>query len=181
MGGLMQRTLFEPLVSVITDIAMDHMDYLGDTLPEIAREKAGILRDDGVLVTLSQHPLANQAIGEAAMAKNVRGVDAARFLPPARREMENKEAGGPLLPRNRYELSIDGEAVTIDSPLAGQHQQRNIALAVATAVELRTNHGYAIDNAAISEGVRDNGVAGAPGVSALCRRTPCAAAARCCT
>ena len=39
-----------------------------------------------------------------------------------------------------YELSIEGEVVHVDSPLAGQHQQRNVALAIATAMELRTNH-----------------------------------------
>jgi dihydrofolate synthase/folylpolyglutamate synthase len=44
--------------------------------------------------------------------------------------------------------------VQIDSPLAGQHQQRNIALAIATAVELRTNHGFAIPNTAIDQGVQ---------------------------
>jgi dihydrofolate synthase/folylpolyglutamate synthase len=42
----------------------------------------------------------------------------------------------------------------VDSPLAGQHQQRNLALAIATAMELRTNHGFVIPNAAIEAGIR---------------------------
>jgi len=160
LGGRLDATnSVEPLVSVITDIAMDHMDYLGNTLPEIAREKAGILRENGVLVTLSQHPQANQAIGEKAMELNMRGVDAARFLPPSRGEGPGSGTQGTedemLLARNRYELSVGGEVVLIDSPLAGQHQQRNIALAVATAVELRTNHSFAIPNAAIEKGARE--------------------------
>jgi len=158
LGGRLDVTnVVEPLVSIITDIGMDHMDYLGTTLGAIAGEKAGILRQDGVLVTLSQHPEANAAIGNAAMAKNVRGVDAARCLPPARQEIGSRKqegAGESPLGRNRYVLSIDGEELRIDSPLAGQHQQRNIALAVAAAVELRTNHGFAIPNAAIEVGVR---------------------------
>jgi dihydrofolate synthase / folylpolyglutamate synthase len=159
LGGRLDATnSVEPVVSVITDIALDHMEYLGNTLPEIAREKAGILRENGVLVTLSQHPQANQAIGEKAMEKNVRAVDAARFLPPTRGEglgIREQGLGETLLARNRYELSVGGEVVVIDSPLAGQHQQRNIALAVATAVELRTNHWFAIPNAAIEKGVRE--------------------------
>jgi dihydrofolate synthase/folylpolyglutamate synthase len=155
LGGRLDATnSVEPLVSVITDIAMDHMDYLGHTLPEIAREKAGILRENGVLVTLSQHPLANQAIGETAMERKVRGVDAARYLPPMRQETGNRKQETAFA-RNRYELSVEGEVVSIDSPLAGQHQQRNIALAVATAVELRTNQGFKIPNAAIERGVRE--------------------------
>jgi dihydrofolate synthase/folylpolyglutamate synthase len=49
---------------------------------------------------------------------------------------------------------IDDEVVRVESPLAGQHQQRNVALAIATAVELRLNHGFAIPNAAIEAGIR---------------------------
>jgi dihydrofolate synthase/folylpolyglutamate synthase len=162
LGGRLDATnASEPLVSVITDIGIDHTEYLGHTLREIATEKAGILRQDGVLVTLSQHPEANAAIGEAAMRLNVRGVDAARCLPGTRQGTGNREQelGTSLLERNRYELSIDGAVIAVDSPLAGQHQQRNLALAIATAIELRTNHswngnGFAIPNAAIEAGVR---------------------------
>lgn len=157
LGGRLDATnSVEPVISVITDIAMDHMEYLGNTLPEIAREKAGILREDGVLVTLSQHPLANQSIGDVAMALGVRGVDAARFLPPLVRETPPATQGSEdWLPRNRYPLSVEGELVQIDSPLSGQHQQRNIALAIAAAVELRSNHGFNIQNEAIERGVRE--------------------------
>jgi dihydrofolate synthase/folylpolyglutamate synthase len=153
LGGRLDATnAVEPVISVITDIGMDHMDFLGNTLGEIAREKAGILREDGVLVTLSQHPEANAAIGETAVAKSVRGVDAARCLPPARQVRAANDTGA-WLPRNRYDLAIDGDTVHIDSPLHGQHQQRNVALAIAAAIELRTNHNFAIDNRAIETGV----------------------------
>jgi dihydrofolate synthase/folylpolyglutamate synthase len=157
LGGRLDATnSVEPIVSVITDIGIDHTEYLGNTLREIAGEKAGILRADGVLVTLSQHPEANAAIGEKAMRLGVRGVDAARCLPGGRQGLGIREQGlgGSLLARNRYELSIEGEVIEVDSPLAGQHQQRNIALAVAAAVELRMNHGFAIANEAIAAGIR---------------------------
>ncbi len=155
---------------------MDHMDYLGNTLGAIATEKAGILRDNGILVTLSQHPEANAAIGEAAISKNVRGVDAARCLPgsftptnsgtplsrttpnPGAPDLSHLEIGvseSAPLPRNRYDLSLNGEVVHIDSPLAGQHQQRNIALALAAVIELRTNHGFSISNEAIERGTQN--------------------------
>jgi dihydrofolate synthase/folylpolyglutamate synthase len=159
LGGRLDATnSVEPVVSVITDIGMDHMDYLGDTLAKIAAEKAGILRENGVLVTLSQHPEANAAIGEAAVRLNVRGVDAARCLPPLRQGLGARGQGpenGRVLARNKYELAIDGEVIRIDSPLAGQHQQRNLALAIAAAIELRNNHGFAIPNEAIERGVRE--------------------------
>jgi dihydrofolate synthase/folylpolyglutamate synthase len=156
LGGRLDATnSVEPIVSVITDIGIDHTEYLGNTLTLIAGEKAGILRKDGVLVTLSQHPEANAAIGEKAMQMGVRGVDAARCLPGVRQGLGIREQGfGSPLERNMYELSIDGEVIEVDSPLAGQHQQRNIALAIAAAVELRSNHGFGISNAAIEAGIR---------------------------
>jgi len=154
LGGRLDATnSVEPLVSVITDIAIDHTQYLGNTLREIAGEKAGILRENGVLVTLAQHPEANAAIGEAAVRLSVRGVDAARCLPAARQGQGIRDKGQELA-RNRYELSPEGEVLHVDSPLAGQHQQRNLALAIATAMELRTNHGFVIPNAAIEAGIR---------------------------
>ena len=157
LGGRLDATnSVEPIVSVITDIGIDHTEYLGNTIREIAGEKAGILRQDGVLVTLAQHPEANAAIGEAAVRLGVRGVDASRCLPPSKQGLGIREQGlGSPLTRNFYDLSIEGEALHVDSPLAGQHQQRNVALAIATALELRANHGFVIPNAAIEQGIRD--------------------------
>jgi len=162
LGGRLDATnIVEPLVSVITDIALDHQDYLGSTIAEIAGEKAGILRQDGTLVTLSQHPEANQAIGIAASSLNVHGVNAGAYLPPALRNDADALAPSSSagLPRNRYTLVLeDGpepSLLDVDSPLSGQHQQRNLALAIATAVTLRNQHGYNIANNAISQGIHD--------------------------
>jgi dihydrofolate synthase/folylpolyglutamate synthase len=155
MGGRLDaNNIVDPLLSVITDIALDHQDYLGDTIAEIAREKAGILRANGTLVTLPQHPEANQAIGEAAMALNVRGVSAAEFVPGRElgRSAAEVDGSGPLR-ANDYEVSVGGERLRVRSPLAGEHQQRNIALAIAAAVELRNCNGYKITNAAIEAGI----------------------------
>lgn len=150
MGGRLDATnVVEPMVSVVTDISLDHMEWLGDTISLIAREKAGILRRNGVLVTLPQHPEANQAIGEVAAELNVRGVSAADYVPPPQRF-----ATGEAALRNRYPLAVLGEEIEVDSPLAGIHQQRNLALAIATAVELRNHHVFDISPAAIAEGIR---------------------------
>ena len=69
MGGRLDATnIVDPLLSVITDISLDHTEWLGSTIAAIAREKAGILRRSGTLVTLPQHPEANQVLGEVAMS-----------------------------------------------------------------------------------------------------------------
>lgn len=155
MGGRLDATnIVDPMLSVITDIALDHQDYLGNTIAEIAREKAGILRHDGTLITLPQHPQANQAIGEIALQLNVRGINAADFLPdrdtaPA---VPQPSPTSPLHP-NHYDLHVSGETLCVRSPLPGEHQRRNIALAIATAVELRNAYGYNITDAAIEAGI----------------------------
>lgn len=157
MGGRLDATnVVDPLLSVITDISLDHTEWLGDTITLIAREKAGILRQNGVLITLPQHPEANQAIAELAVGMDVRGVNAAEYVPLTGQGTEHRAQGaaaeGAL--RNRYSLQVLGETVDVDSPLAGEHQRRNIALAIAAAVELRNQYGYKIGAAQIAEGIR---------------------------
>ncbi len=156
MGGRLDATnIVEPVLSIITDIALDHQEYLGSTIAAIAREKAGILRPDGTLITLPQHPEANHAIGEAAIALNVHAISATDYLPgrnfapskisPSENTVILSEARSAQskdlrpLPANHYDLPLSGETLHVRSPLAGEHQQRNIALAIAAAIELR-NH-----------------------------------------
>ena len=54
---------------------------------------------------------------------------------------------------NHYDLNLDGEILQVRSPLAGEHQRRNLALAIAAAVELRNTYGYNITNSAIASGI----------------------------
>jgi dihydrofolate synthase/folylpolyglutamate synthase len=143
MGGRLDATnIVDPLLSVVTDISLDHTEWLGSTIAAIAREKAGILRRNGTLITLPQHPEANQVLGEVAAELNVRGVSATGYLPPV------AGAAGP------YFVTALGETVAVESPLAGAHQHRNVALAIATAVELAGKAGIAITAKAIAAGIR---------------------------
>lgn len=149
MGGRLDATnIVQPLLSVITDISLDHTEWLGTTIAAIAREKAGILRPNGTLVTLPQHPEANQAIGEIAVDLGVRGVSAVEYM-PARHAMEQDTAWDM-----NYAVSALGEDVQLAPALAGTHQQRNTALAVAAAVELCNSHSYNITGQDVSNGIR---------------------------
>ena len=87
MGGRLDATnVVEPLLSIITDISLDHMEWLGPTIAAIAREKAGILRRGGTMITLPQHPEANQVLGEVATELGVRGVSAVAVYADGRDE-----------------------------------------------------------------------------------------------
>jgi len=104
LGGRLDATnVITPLVSVVTKIAREHTEYLGDDLASIAREKAGIAKPGVPFVTGERDPaVANVLVAEAkrAGASRVTVVDTAR------------SAGGPL-------------------GLLGAHQQANAWVAVA--------------------------------------------------
>ena len=163
LGGRLDATnIVDPLLSIITDISLDHQEYLGNSIAEITREKAGILRPHCTLITLPQHPEANQAIGEAAATLELHAISAANYIPTSEK-LSGTHAEG--LPRNRYTITLAGNPVTVDSPLIGQHQQRNLALAIAAVEELRNPTGYnllksnpksyKISTGAIEKGIRD--------------------------
>jgi len=148
MGGRLDATnVVNPLLSIVTDISLDHMEWLGPTITDIAREKAGILRRGGTMITLPQHPEANEILGEVAVELDVRGVSAAPYVPAM-------GTNGPYSVEAPQIFGTSGATIEVDSPLAGAHQQRNIALAIAAAVELATHHGFPITPAAIENGIR---------------------------
>src|ERR1700716_45362 len=83
MGGRLDATnVVEPEVSVITDIALDHQKFLGNTVTEIAGEKVGIIRPGGVVVTLPQQPEANDVIGNTVLELGARVMSAVPYVPP---------------------------------------------------------------------------------------------------
>ncbi|MGD0417386.1 MAG: folylpolyglutamate synthase/dihydrofolate synthase family protein [Terriglobales bacterium] len=140
MGGRLDATnVVDPRLSIITDIALDHQKYLGETVAEIAREKAGIIRPGGVVVTLPQLPEANNVIGNTILDAGARAVNAVPYVPPVSPGSDTYISGQWSVASGqwqRYPLEVMGTRILIESPLVGRHQLRNLALAVAAAVEL---------------------------------------------
>jgi dihydrofolate synthase/folylpolyglutamate synthase len=150
----------EPLVSVITDISLDHQKFLGNTVAEIAREKAGIIHPGGIVVTLSQHPEANREIGNAVLERKATAISAVPYVPPLAPGVspvaENTEGTQGY---NRYPLEVMGEQILVETPLIGRHQLRNLALAIATAEQLN-RHGLKVSARDIEAGIRQTRWAG---------------------
>jgi dihydrofolate synthase/folylpolyglutamate synthase len=155
MGGRLDATnVVEPRVSVITDISLDHEKFLGNTVTEIAREKAGIIRRRGVAVTLPQQPQANDVIGNAILDLEAQGVSGVSYVPPV-----SPASSDYLVPSNegaavlRYPLQVMGKQILVETPLIGRHQLRNVALAVAAAEQL-ARQGFAVTPESIELGIR---------------------------
>jgi dihydrofolate synthase / folylpolyglutamate synthase len=185
MGGRLDATnVVEPRLSVITDISLDHQKYLGDTVGEIAREKVGIIRRGGVVVTLPQQPEANDVIGNTILELEARAVNAVPYVPPvspgsgeylipsAEYRVADDEAGGagekaPTAKNAkedaksakkfvyRYRLQVMGQEVLAETPLVGRHQLRNVALAIAAAEELHAQGFAGITAETIERGIRE--------------------------
>jgi dihydrofolate synthase / folylpolyglutamate synthase len=179
MGGRLDATnVIEPRVSVITDISLDHQKYLGNTVTEIAREKAGIIWPGGVVVTLPQQPQANDVIGNTILELGAQAVSAVPYVPPvspgSADYFVHRTGEGPLIAEDveehaedaekrawqsdgylsRYPLQVMGKEILVETPLVGRHQLRNVALAIATA-EVLSHQGLSITPEAIERGIRE--------------------------
>jgi dihydrofolate synthase/folylpolyglutamate synthase len=159
MGGRLDATnVVEPRVSVITDISLDHQKFLGNTLTEIAREKAGIIRPDGIVVTLPQTPEANDVIGNTILSQNAKAVSAVQYVPPVSPNSaqylvpSTQEKAGYV---ERYPMQVMGKQINIETPLVGRHQLRNVALAIAAAEQLSQQGSATITAATIERGIRE--------------------------
>jgi len=154
MGGRLDATnVVEPRVSIITDIALDHQKYLGETVAEIAHEKAGIIRPGGIVVTLPQLPEANSVIGNTILDVGARAVNAVPYVPP----VSPSSGQWPVASGQwqRYPLDVMGTQIMIESPLVGRHQLRNVALAIAAAEELHNQGTVQITPETIARGIRE--------------------------
>jgi len=156
MGGRLDATnVVDPRVSVITDISLDHQKYLGDTVAEIAAEKAGIIRQGGVVVTLPQQPQANDVIGNTIQKLGARAVNAVPYVPPVSpASSEYRADNAAKTPVSRYPMQVMGEQILVETPLLGRHQLRNVALAIATAEEL-SRQDFPVTASSIERGIRE--------------------------
>ena len=129
LGGRLDATnIITPEISAITAIAEDHTQFLGETLPEIAREKAGIVKASVPAVTIKQDPGAEEAMREVAAA-----VDAPFEVLGSEIDFSYRfEASPQLGPHTRVGLSTTRNVYEhVPVPLAGEHQALNCGLALA--------------------------------------------------
>jgi len=123
MGGRLDCTnIVNPLVSIITLIELEHTAILGDTIPAVAGEKAGIIKEKKPLVLARQNPQALDVFVKRAAEKNSR-----LFYFPEIATVENYKmhpAGAD------FSLVFGGEKINLSIPIPGAVQAENASLAV---------------------------------------------------
>ncbi len=135
----------------VTSVALDHQEYLGDTLAEIAAEKAAVIRPGTRAVVAPQAPEAQEVI-----LRRCRECDVEPRI--ATEEVEVEEAGADGRLRVRLRTARD-EYAGVRLALRGRHQLTNAAVAVALA-ELLAEEGFAISREHIIEGLETAAHAG---------------------
>lgn len=108
LGGRLDSTnIINPLVSAITNIALDHQDLLGNTLAEIAVEKAGIIKSFTPIISGEENAEIKNIFEKTAIEKHSKFIDATTFK------------------------------TTLESDLKGSYQQKNIKVTLALVEELK--------------------------------------------
>jgi len=146
LGGRLDSTnVLDPVVAGVTSIGVDHAEYLGDTVEQIALEKAGIFKSGRPAVVGERDSrIADILVGaaEAAMASPVIRVREAFPVEDVR-----LADGGTRLCVRR-----EGSRLDLWTPLAGEHQAHNVATALAMLDAAGSE--YALSPAAIAEALR---------------------------
>ncbi len=151
LGGKLDATnsVSKPLVSVITEVGFDHMQYLGETLPEIAGEKAGIIKKGVPVVLFDKRPETTEVIKNRALELDVRTV-------VVKREnisdvcITSDDVGNKYIAfcyNSLYDKYVDLKLTTL-----AKYQTENAAIAVET-LEILKSQGADIQELDIREGL----------------------------
>jgi dihydrofolate synthase/folylpolyglutamate synthase len=148
MGGLLDATnVVTSLVSIITNVSLEHTEVLGDTVIEIAEKKAGIIKNGGILITATQD---NEAY--ALFQKICKHVGSKIFRVGF--DIKYEKLGSDY---NGQRFNLDGIQESYKDlflPLLGGHQIINAATAVG-AVEALTIQGISVSKEDVSNGLKN--------------------------
>ncbi len=148
LGGRGDSTniITRPLISIITSISLDHTDRLGDTVEQIAAEKAGIIKPGIPVVSNVSDPAAAKVIAEKAYRQGCLFTDASKIKPKHTEEF----LGGSLV-----DLEIMGTDYSgVEISMTGQHQISNLTAALAAIELLRKQRIIRINRSDLYRGLK---------------------------
>lgn len=146
MGGRLDSTnIIQPLLSIITNISFDHMQFLGDTLPKIAREKAGIIKENTPVIISQRQSECDDVFIEIAKEKNAKLI----FASDQFKAIDLNDSDLNIL---SMDVSSNEHQYRLQTRLSGKYQLKNI-LGVVAAYEQLNEIGYIIPPKALHDGV----------------------------
>ena len=141
-GGLYDSTnIIHPMISVISSIGYDHMKILGNTLEEIARQKAGIIKENSETVHMEQEPNINHIIAETCKEKQ----NTLHMVKQS--EIKNQRF------ENAIEIFDYKQYHDIEVNLKGRKQIQNAAL-VLECCDILSKKGYILSEEVIKNGLK---------------------------
>ena len=150
LGGRLDATnIVQPLISVITNIGLEHTEYLGDSLPKIAREKGGIIKKCTTVVVGEKNANYNLVLEEIAddLRSELIYADEAFTLCD-----HSFEGGKQVITLNR---TRDGHPYQLRLDLLGAYQRQNLATVATVLDTLHEKTPLSISRRAFVEGVRE--------------------------
>ncbi len=147
LGGRLDATnIITPLLSVITNIGLEHTHLLGDTIAKIASEKAGIIKSSVAAVIGEKHQESVEVF-KATAERCGAPLAFAEEQWSVEKKSDGEERNGYLLVRK------DGERRMIETDLLGDYQSRNIVTVMTAIDELNARSGFCIGEREIIEGL----------------------------
>ena len=150
LGGRLDATnIVQPILSVITNIGLEHTEYLGDSLPKIAREKGGIIKKCTPVVVGEKNSNYNLVLEEIAqdMRSEITYAEEAFTLGECGFEGDKQVV---TMTRTR-----DGYPYQLRLDLLGEYQRKNLATVATVLDRLHESTPLSISRRAFVEGVRD--------------------------
>ncbi len=143
MGGRLDATnIISPMVSVITNVSMDHEEYLGDTIAKLAGEKAGIIKPDTPVVSGAD---ADESIDVISKASRQAAVPL---------YLSGRDFSGTRTMDGCWNYAgINNNHNNLPLKIKGTHQVDNSAIALA-AIELIKKHGFEVTDQVLKTGLR---------------------------
>ena len=149
LGGRLDSTnIITPILSVITNIGLDHTSMLGSTIGEIAFEKGGIIKPDVHVVVGESHPESDEVFDRLAEERGSAITYADRVW-----KVVDSEPSGDYV-RYHIQRPCDGRTQILDLDLVGSYQRKNIITARTAVSVLRHQTHLNISTRALVEGVR---------------------------
>jgi dihydrofolate synthase / folylpolyglutamate synthase len=144
MGGRLDATnIVTPLVSVVSNISLDHREYLGSRLENIAWEKGGIIKDGSVCITAVKQRRVLKVLEDIC---STRGAEVYRLGKEIKIDMSCNGFFSYKGMRKKYDRLV--------CPLKGRHQIENAALAIGV-IESVAMKGFEVNDDAVFAGIRD--------------------------